>query len=127
MRRAGRVTERGRPSKSDFGRYPNVFELTYIHGAYGEEPTHEWRRHKTLADAIKVAQHARLAKDEKAVGKSKVNAARKSDAREGKMPRTGPESPLQTPSVQPRNPTLQSQVRKRGHQSRFREGVRRHD
>jgi hypothetical protein len=122
-----RVTERGRASKSDFGRHPNLFELTYIHGAHGEEPTHEWRRHKTQAEAIKVARHARLSKDEKAVDKSKVNAARKSDNREGKNPRTGPESPLQTPPVQPRNPTLQSQVRKTGHQSRFREGVRQHD
>jgi hypothetical protein len=122
-----RVTERGRPSKSDFGRHPNFFELTYIHGAHGEEPTDEWRRHKTLPEAIKVAQHARLNKDENAVGKSKAYSARKSDTREGKIPRTGPESPLQTPSVQPRNPTLQSQVRKAGHQSIFREGVRQHD
>jgi hypothetical protein len=36
-----RITERGRPSKSDFDRHPNYFELTYIHGAHGEEPTHE--------------------------------------------------------------------------------------
>jgi hypothetical protein len=122
-----RVTERGRPSKSDFGRRPNFFELTYIHGAYGEEPTDEWRRHKTLPEAIKVAQHARLDKDEKAVGKSKANAVRKSDTREGKNPRTGPESPLQTRSVQPRNSPLQSQVRKAAHQSISREGVRQHD
>ena len=52
-----RVTERGRPSKSDFGRHPNFFELTYIHGAHGEAPTDEWRRHNTLPEAIKVAQH----------------------------------------------------------------------
>jgi hypothetical protein len=122
-----RVTERGRPSKSDFGRHPNLFELTYIRGAHGEEPTHEWRRHKTLPEAIKVAQHARLSKDEKAVGKSKANAARKSNTRVGKIPHTGPESPLQSRFVQARNPPLQSKVRKRGHLSISGEGVRQHE
>jgi hypothetical protein len=62
-----RITERGRPSKSDFGRHPNYFEITYLRGAHGEEPTHEWKRHKTLQEAVKVAQQARLNKDAKAV------------------------------------------------------------
>src|SRR6266404_3126402 len=31
--------------------------------AYGEEPTHEWKRHDTLKDALLVAEAARKAKD----------------------------------------------------------------
>jgi hypothetical protein len=91
------ITERGRPSKSDFDRHPNYFELTYMHGAHGEEPTHEWKRHKTLDEAIKVARQARLAKDAKAVQKSKSRASKKSDARVGKIRRTGPESTPKAP------------------------------
>ena len=71
------ITERGRPSKSDFGRHPHYWRLTYLHGAYGEEPTHEWKRHSTLKDALRVADAARKAKDEKAVAKSKEKAAKK--------------------------------------------------
>ena len=89
-----RITERGRPSKSDFGRRPNYFELTYIHGARGEDPTHEWKRYETLEEAIQVAQQARLDKDTRAVEKSKTRAFKKSDARVGKS------------DVQVRNPTL---------------------
>src|ERR1019366_6652689 len=71
------ITERGRPSKSDFARHPNYWRLTYLHGAYGEEPTHEWKRHNTLKDALRVADAARKAKDKKAVAKSKEKAAKK--------------------------------------------------
>ena len=92
-----RITERGRPSKSDFDRHPNYFELTYIHGVHAEEPTHEWKRHKTPDEAIKVAQQARLAKDAMAVQKSRSRASKKSDARVGKIRRTGPESPPRAP------------------------------
>ena len=92
-----RITERGRPSKSDFGHHPNLFELTYIHGPHGEEPTHEWKRYKSLDEAINVAQQARLNKDLKAVAKSKSKASKKSDTRVGKIPRTGPESPPAVP------------------------------
>jgi hypothetical protein len=100
-----RITERGRPSKSDFGRRPNYFELTYIHGSYGEEPTHEWKRFDTLGEAIKVAQRARLAKDARAVEKSKSRAFKKSGARVGKIRRTGPEShPVVSRSSGPKSP-----------------------
>jgi hypothetical protein len=92
-----RITERGRPSKSDFDRHPNYFELTYIHGAHAEEPTHEWKRHNTLDEAIKVAQQARLDKDAMAVQKSRSRASKKSDARVGKIPDTSPESPPTVP------------------------------
>ena len=91
------ITERGRPSKSDFARHPNYFELTYIHGAHGEAPTHEWKRYKSLDEAINVAQQGRLNKDVKAVAKSESKAPKKSDTRVGKIPRTGPESPPAVP------------------------------
>jgi hypothetical protein len=92
-----RITERGRPSKSDFDRHPNYFELTYIHGAHGEEPTHEWRRHKTLDEAINVARQARPNKDAKAVAKSRSKVSKKSDTRVGKIRPTGPESTPKAP------------------------------
>jgi hypothetical protein len=82
------ITERGRPSKSDFGRHPNVFLLTYLPGAHGEEPTNDWRQFKTLEHARAVAQKARGQKDENAVAKSK-KAWKKSDARGGKILVTG--------------------------------------
>ena len=84
-----RITERGRPSKSDFGRHPNYFELTYIHGAHGEEPTHDWKRYKTLDEALKIAQQARADKDEKVVAKSKSHASKKSNSQGGKISDTG--------------------------------------
>jgi hypothetical protein len=92
-----RITERGRPSKSDFDRHPNYFELTYIHGAHGEEPTHEWKRHKTLDEAINVARQARPNKDAKAVAKSRSKVSKKSDTRVGKIRPTGPESTPKAP------------------------------
>jgi hypothetical protein len=70
------ITERGRPSKSDFGRHPHHWRLTYLHGPYDQEPSHEWKRHQTLNDAL-VADVARKAKDAKAVAKSKERAAKK--------------------------------------------------
>jgi len=92
-----RITERGRPSKSDFDRHPNYFELTYIHGAHGEEPTHVWKRHKTLDEAINVARQARPKKDAKAVAKSRSKVSKKSDTRVGKIRPTGPESKPKAP------------------------------
>jgi hypothetical protein len=90
-----RVTERGRPSKSDFGRHPNHFELTYIHGAaprYDEE-TDEWKQHKTLEEALRDAKEARAKKDKQAVAKAKAKsknrAPQKSEARGHKIPLTG--------------------------------------
>jgi hypothetical protein len=90
-----RVTERGRPSKSDFGRHPNHFELTYIHGAaprYDEE-TDEWKQHQTLEEALRVAKEARAKKDKQAVAKAKAKsknrAPQKSEARGHKIPLTG--------------------------------------
>jgi hypothetical protein len=90
------VTERGRPSESDFGRHPNHFRLTYVavrRGTRWHEATDEWKQIKTLEEAEKIAQEARTAKDEKAVerakGKSKKTASQKSDAGGEKIRVTG--------------------------------------
>jgi hypothetical protein len=67
-----RITERGRPSESDFGRHPNKFGLTYLsvrRGARWHEPTDEWKEIKTLEEAERIAKEARAAKDERAVAK----------------------------------------------------------
>jgi hypothetical protein len=109
-----RVTERGRPSKSDFGRHPNHFELTYIHGAaprYDEE-TDEWKQHKTLEEALRVAKEARANKDKQAVAKAKARsknrAPQKSEARGDKIQLTGSKNhPKRTDSLGVKNhPTV---------------------
>jgi hypothetical protein len=75
------VTERGRPSKSDFGRHPNLFRLTYRRGErLDEEPTHEWKRHTGVKPARLAARAAKRAKDEKAVTRSKNNVKPKTFA-----------------------------------------------
>jgi hypothetical protein len=122
-----KITERGRPSKSDFGRRPNYFELTYLHGSHGEEPTHEWKSSQTLEEAIEVAQQARQDKDTRAVEKSKSRALKKSCAQVGKIRRTGPESHPVAHVLQARNPHLLGRVRKTGQLSIFRERMRQHD
>jgi hypothetical protein len=91
-----RITERGRPSESDFGRHANKFGLTYLpvrRGTRWHEETDEWKQIKTLEEAERTAQKARAAKDEKAVekakGKSKKTVSQKSDAGGEKIRVTG--------------------------------------
>jgi hypothetical protein len=91
-----RITERGRPSESDFGRHANKFGLTYLpvrRGTRWHDPTDEWKQIETLEEAERIAQEARAAKDEKAVakakGKSKKTASQKSDAGGEKIRVTG--------------------------------------
>jgi len=90
------ITQRGRPSESDFGRHPNHFRLTYLNvrrGTRWHEPTDEWKEIKTLEEAEKIAKEARAAKDEKAVakakGKSKKTSSQKSFAGGEKIRVTG--------------------------------------
>ena len=90
------VTERGRPSESDFGRHPNHFRLTYVgvrSGTRWHEATDEWKQIKTLEEAERIAKEARAAKDEKAVakakGKSKKTSSQKSFAGGEKILVTG--------------------------------------
>jgi hypothetical protein len=84
------VTKRGRPSKSDFGRHPNHFGLTYIRGPAPKfaDASNEWKQHATLADALEIARQARAAKDEHAVARSKARS-KKSRARGETFPTMG--------------------------------------
>lgn len=102
------ITERGRPSKADFGRHPNLFRLTYRHGARKEEPTHEWRRLTSFEQATAAAKTARAAKDEKAVAKSKANQKENPVAGGGGTSRSGGEDhPVSEPPPRGKNhPTV---------------------
>jgi hypothetical protein len=53
------VTEQGRGGNREMRR-PNLFRITYLNSR-GPEPTHEWRRIKTIEDAIRIATAARRA------------------------------------------------------------------
>lgn len=67
------VTERGRPSESDFGRHPNKFRLTYRDGSVQDswsKPTNEWRAFRSPAGALEAQKIARKAKDPSAVAAS---------------------------------------------------------
>src|SRR5215510_14123051 len=57
------VTEKGRAGNAEFRR-PNLFRLTY-HYVGRAEPTHEWRRIKTIDKAKKIATTARAAREDK--------------------------------------------------------------
>jgi hypothetical protein len=91
-----KITQRGRPSESDFGRHPNHFELTYLpvrRGSRWCEPTDEWKEIKTSEEALKIAREARDSKDEWAVDRAKRHAksrtSQKSDAGGENFPDTG--------------------------------------
>lgn len=88
------VTEKERPSESDFGRHPNLFRITYLNGAHKEAPTHEWKRHGE--EAFEIARKARKAKDEKVMARAKSKAKQKSAAGCGFLP----EPVGETPTVQ---------------------------
>ena len=51
------ITEQGRAGNREFRR-PNLFRLTYRHTGRAD-PTDEWKRVKTLADAEAIAREAR--------------------------------------------------------------------
>jgi hypothetical protein len=103
------LTARGRPSKSDFGRHPNCFGLTFLRGPAPKyaEPTNEWKQHHTLEDALRVAREARAAKDERAVARSRARS-KKSCARGEKIRVTGSKNhPKPTALPGPKNdPTV---------------------
>jgi hypothetical protein len=67
------VTVKGRHSAGD-ARCPNMFRLTCVNCKSTPNPTHEWRRIKTMEEARAIAQEARAAKDKRAVRKSKTAA-----------------------------------------------------
>jgi hypothetical protein len=63
-----RVTERGRGGNAEH-RQPNLFFLTFAHArdSRAEPPTHDWRKIKTVKEAIEIARIARENKNERAV------------------------------------------------------------
>jgi hypothetical protein len=63
-----RVTDRGRGGNADF-RQPNRFFLTFAHGrdSRANPPTHDWRRIKSLDEAMEIARAARDSKNPRAV------------------------------------------------------------
>jgi hypothetical protein len=63
-----RVTDRGRGGNADF-RQPNRFFLTFAHGrdSRANPPTHDWRRIKSLDEAMEIARAARDSKNSRAV------------------------------------------------------------
>ncbi len=63
------VTQRGRGGNADF-RMPNRFRLTFQPTDHAE-PTHEWRRLSTMAEAEAVAQMAREATKRSRVARHK--------------------------------------------------------
>jgi hypothetical protein len=63
-----RVTERGRGGNAEYHQ-PNRFFLTFTHcrTSRSEPPTHDWRKIKTLEEAMEIAKIARENKDSRAV------------------------------------------------------------
>jgi hypothetical protein len=63
-----RVTERGRGGNAEY-RQPNRFFLTFAHARTSRAgpPTHDWRKIKTMEEAVALAAAARAAKDTRAV------------------------------------------------------------
>jgi hypothetical protein len=68
--------ERGRGGNADYRR-PNKFYLTFSNwrGSKDEPPSHDWKRIKSMDDALRIAREARAAKDRNAVafGKFALN------------------------------------------------------
>jgi hypothetical protein len=64
-----RVTEHGRGGNAE-DRQPNKFFITFAHcrGSLKNPPTHDWRKFKTVDEAVAVAKAARGNKDIRAVG-----------------------------------------------------------
>jgi hypothetical protein len=70
-----RVTERGRGGNSEY-RQPNKFFLTFAYGRDGQAkpPTHDWRKIKTMEEAMEIARAARDNKNAQSVQFAKSRA-----------------------------------------------------
>jgi hypothetical protein len=89
--------ERGRGGNAEHHK-PSMFRLTFAHERYSRSapPTHDWRKIKTVEEALEIAQRARAAKSAAAVSMGK-RGARKNISRPGKAglkptPETGAEA-----------------------------------
>jgi hypothetical protein len=78
------ITVKGRHSAGDV-RWPNLFRLTCVNCKSTPNPSHEWRRIKTMGEARAIAQVARAAKDARVVQKAKT-ASRKNRTHGGETP-----------------------------------------
>ena len=72
------VTQRGRGGNAEHRR-PNLFRLTFAHdrNSRQEPPTHDWRKIRTLEQAIEIAAEARANKSHAAVSAGRRGARRK--------------------------------------------------
>jgi hypothetical protein len=99
-----RVIEHGRGGNSEHRR-PNLFRLTFAHdrNSRREPPTHDWRKIKTLAEAMEIAQAARAAKSEIAVfmGRRAAQIAAKNNRN-----RSRKSGPKPVPEIRTENPDL---------------------
>src|SRR5262245_33528342 len=124
-----RVVERGRGGNAE-NRRPNLFRLTFAYdrNSRREPPTHDWRKIKTLEEAIEIARAARAAKSHTAISmghRAAQSAARKNRNRSRKP---GPKSVPEIRTENPDSPVLETRttgsVRKPGPLSISRGGGR---
>jgi hypothetical protein len=112
------LTRRGHGGNAE-SRQPNLWRLTYVAGRDGIEPTHEWRRIKTLEQAEAMAATARAAKDPLAVQHGEQAVAKAKHRNRYRKPRSVsisetkiemPEGPISDSAItgSVRNPRLPS-------------------
>jgi hypothetical protein len=92
-----RVTERGRGGNAEH-RQPNKFFLTFSHGrdSRANPPTHDWRKIKTLEEAMQIAKAARKNKDERAVRFGQSRAKKTKSQSGNPRPKPVGNSPIET-------------------------------
>jgi hypothetical protein len=67
------ITERGCAGNERYRR-ANRFRLTYVNSKSREQPTHEWRKIRTIQEANQLAIEARAEKDSRAADKGRRGA-----------------------------------------------------
>jgi hypothetical protein len=100
-----RVTERGRGGNAEH-RKPHLFFLTFANSRSGLAPTHDWRKIKTLEDAMEIAKGARANKDSQAVKFAK-HRTQKTESRSWKP---GLVPVLETGTENPNSPVLETRT-----------------
>jgi hypothetical protein len=96
-----RVTERGRGGNAEY-RQPNLFLLTFAYSrTKGVEPTHDWRKIKTLEEAMAISGAARASKPRNRTRKPVAVPHPEIGGEKGKSPhpKTGSTGSLQKPGV----------------------------
>jgi hypothetical protein len=100
-----RVTERGRGGNAEH-RQPNKFLLTFAHSrdSRTNPPTHEWRKIKTMEEAMEIAQAARDNKNPRAV----QFAQRRTLKTKNRSRKPGPAPIPETRGENPKSPILET-------------------